>query len=160
MDKEPMLRSTFEMLSKELEQLKSEERAKIAKAIDQARELGDLKENAEYHAAKEKQGLMEARISELTDLIGRANIIDPKSLPHMRVSFGSTVELIDLDDDSSVTYTIVGSQESDPTKGFISISSPMGRALIGKEEGDDIRINLPSGIKEFEIEAIYCMREE
>jgi transcription elongation factor GreA len=160
MDKEPMLRSTFEMLSKELEQLKSEERAKIAKAIDQARELGDLKENAEYHAAKEKQGLMEARISELTDLIGRANIIDPKSLTHMRVSFGSTVELIDLDDDSSVTYTIVGSQESDPTKGFISISSPMGRALIGKEEGDDIRINLPSGIKEFEIEAIYCMREE
>jgi len=131
----------------------------IAKAIDQARELGDLKENAEYHAAKEKQGLMEARITELTDLISRAHIIDPKSLPHTRVSFGSTVELVDLDDDSSVIYTIVGSQESDPTKGFISISSPMGRALIGKEEGDEIEINLPSGIKEFEIEAIYCMRE-
>jgi transcription elongation factor GreA len=160
MEKEPMLRSTFEKLSKELEHLKSVERVNIAKAIDQARELGDLKENAEYHAAKEKQGLMEARITELTDLISRAHIIDPKSLPHTRVSFGSTVELVDLDDDSSVIYTIVGSQESDPTKGFISISSPMGRALIGKEEGDEIEINLPSGIKEFEIEAIYCMREE
>ncbi len=159
MEKEPMLRSTFEKLSKELEHLKSVERVNIAKAIDQARELGDLKENAEYHAAKEKQGLMEARITELTDLISRAHIIDPKSLPHTRVSFGSTVELVDLDDDSSVIYTIVGSQESDPTKGFISISSPMGRALIGKEEGDEIEINLPSGIKEFEIEAIYCMRE-
>jgi len=160
MDKEPMLKSTFERLSKELEQLKNVERAKIAKAIDQARELGDLKENAEYHAAKEKQGLMEARIIELTDIVGRAHIIDPKSLPHTRVSFGSTVELIDLDDESKVTYTIVGSQESDPIKGFISISSPMGRALIGKEEGDEIEINLPNGTKEFEIEAIYCMREE
>jgi len=159
MEKEPMLKSTFERLSKELEQLKSEERVKIAKAIDQARELGDLKENAEYHAAKEKQGLIEARITELTDLISRAHIIDPKSLPHTRVSFGSTVELIDLDDESKVIYTIVGSQESDPNRGFISISSPMGRALIGKEEGDEIEINLPDGKKEFEIEAIYCMKE-
>ena len=157
MQKEPMLKSTFERLSKELEQLKTVERAKIAKVIDTARELGDLKENAEYHAAKDKQGLMEARILELTDIIGRAHVIDPTCLPHQRVSFGSKVELIDQDDNSEVCYTIVGSQESNPEKGLISISSPMGRALLGKEEGDEVEINLPSGRKVFDIEEISCM---
>jgi transcription elongation factor GreA len=156
--KEPMLQITFNKLSKELEQLKTVERAKIAKIIDTARELGDLKENAEYHAAKDKQGLMEARIIELTDLIGRAHIIDPTLLPHNRVSFGSTVELIDQDDDSQICYTIVGSQESNPEKGLISISSPMGKALLGKEEGDEVEINLPNGKKIFDIEEIYCMK--
>jgi len=154
-----MLQITFNKLSKELEQLKTVERTKIAKIIDTARELGDLKENAEYHAAKDKQGLMEARIIELTDLIGRAHIIDPTLLPHNRVSFGSTVELIDQDDESQICYTVVGSQESDPEKGFISISSPMGKALLGKEEGDEVKINLPSGKKVFDIEEIYCMKE-
>ncbi len=153
-----MLQITFNKLSKELEQLKTVERAKIAKIIDTARELGDLKENAEYHAAKDKQGLMEARIIELTDLIGRAHIIDPTLLPHNRVSFGSTVELIDQDDDSQICYTIVGSQESNPEKGLISISSPMGKALLGKEEGDEVEINLPNGKKIFDIEEIYCMK--
>jgi transcription elongation factor GreA len=100
---------------------------------------------------------MEARISELTDIIGRAHVIDPTSLPHSRVSFGSKVYLIDQDDDSEVCYTIVGSQESDPQKGLISISSPMGKALIGKEEGDEVEINLPSGKKVFDIEEITCM---
>ena len=149
-----MLKVTFDRLSTELEQLKTVERAKIAKVIDTARELGDLKENAEYHAAKEKQGLMEARILELTDLVGRAQVIDPSTLPHERVSFGSTVELVDQEDDSEVTYTLVGTQESNPDKGLISIGSPMARALLGKEEGDEVEIVLPSGKKTFDVESI------
>ena len=158
MQKEPMLKATFNKLSKELEQLKTVERGAIAKIIDTARELGDLKENAEYHAAKDKQGLMEARIIELTDLVGRAHVIDPVCLPHQRVSFGSMVELIDQEDDSEICYTIVGSQESNPEKGLISIGSPMGRALLGKEEGDEVEINLPNGKKVFDIEEISCMK--
>jgi transcription elongation factor GreA len=157
--KEPMLELTFNRLSKELEQLKTVERGAIAKVIDTARELGDLKENAEYHAAKDKQGMMEARIVELTDLVGRAQVIDPKKLAHKRVSFGSTVELIDQDDDSEVTYTIVGSQESNPDKGLISVGSPMAKALLGKEDGDEVTIILPSGKKSFDIESIGVMEE-
>ncbi len=149
-----MLKATFDRLSKELEQLKTVERGAIAKVIDTARELGDLKENAEYHAAKDKQGLMEARILDLTDLVGRAHVIDPSTLAHERVSFGSTVELIDQEDDSEVTYTIVGSQESNPDKGLISIGSPMAKALMSKEEGDEVTIILPSGKKVFDIESI------
>jgi len=155
--KEPMLKVTFDKLSQELEQLKTVERAKIAKVIDVARELGDLKENAEYHAAKEKQGLMEARILELTDLIGRAQVIDPSTLAHERVSFGSTVTLVDQEDESEVVYTIVGTQESDLSKGWISSASPMARALLGKEEGDEATIVLPSGKKTFDIESIEAM---
>jgi len=151
--KEPMLKVTFDRLSKELEQLKTVERAAIAKVIDTARELGDLKENAEYHAAKDKQGLMEARIIDLTDLVGRAHVIDPSTLAHERVSFGSTVELVD-EDDVEVSYTIVGSQESNPDKGLISIGSPMAKALMGKEEGDEVEIVLPAGKKTFDIESI------
>jgi len=153
-----MLKVTFDRLSKELEQLKTVERGEIAHVIDVARELGDLKENAEYHAAKDKQGLMEARILDLTDLVGRAQVIDPSTLSHERVSFGSTVELIDQEDDQEddpeVTYTLVGSQESNPDKGLISIGSPMARALLGKEEGDDVEIVLPSGKKIFYVESI------
>jgi len=152
--KVPMLESTYRKLSIELEQLKNEERAKIAKIIDEARELGDLKENAEYHAAKERQGLMEARITELTDIIGRAQVIDPSKLAHERISFGSTVVLIDQDSDEELKYTIVGVQESNPSKGLISIQSPMARALLGKEEGDEVEIMLPDGKKSFDIEEI------
>ena len=154
-----MLEATYNRLSKELEQLKTVERGAIAKIIDTARELGDLKENAEYHAAKDKQGMMEARIIELTDLIGRAQVIDPLKLAHKRISFGSTVELIDQDDDSEVTYTIVGSQESNPDKGLISVGSPMAKALLGKEEGDEVTITLPSGKKSFDIESIEAMEK-
>lgn len=157
MQKEPMLKMTFDKLSKELEHLKTVERAEIARVIDTARELGDLKENAEYHAAKDKQGLMEARILDLTDLVGRAQVIDPSTLAHSRVSFGSTVELIDQEDDSEVVYTIVGAQESDLDKGWISSGSPMARALLGKEEGDEVSIQLPSGDKRFDIESIGPM---
>jgi len=152
-----MLQITFTKLSRELEQLKSVERGVIAKIIDTARELGDLKENAEYHAAKDKQGLIEARILDLTDLVGRAQVIDPSKLAHERISFGSTVGLIDQEDGSEVIYTIVGAQESDPSKGWISSGSPMARALLGKEEGEEVNIKLPSGEKTFDIESIEAM---
>jgi len=152
--KEPMLRVTYIKLSEELEQLKSEERGKIAKIIDEARELGDLKENAEYHAAKDRQGLMEARIAELTDIVGRAQVVEPSTLAHERVSFGSTVLLIDQNTDEEISYTIVGGQESNPAKGLISIQSPMSRALIGKEEGDEVELQLPTGKKTYDIEEV------
>jgi len=149
-----MLETSYKKLTLELEQLKTVERVTIAKVIDEARALGDLKENAEYHAAKEKQGLMEARIIDLTDLTGRAQVIDPSTLAHERVSFGSTVVLIDQATDEEVTYTVVGSQESDPNRGLISLQSPMARALIGKEEGDEVSLQLPGGVKKFDIEEV------
>ena len=153
-----MLKSTYEKLAVELEHLKSVERGVIAKIIDTARELGDLKENAEYHAAKDKQGLMEARISELTDVVGRAQVVDPSTLTHSRVSFGSTVLLIDQDTDEELKYTLVGAQESNPERGLISIQSPMSRALIGKEEGDEVSLMLPTGNKKFDIDEV-CYEE-
>jgi transcription elongation factor GreA len=149
-----MLRVTYTKLSEELEQLKTIERGVIAKIIDEARAQGDLKENAEYHAAKERQGLMEARISELTDIVGRAQVVDPSTLAHVRVSFGSTVQLTDQSTDEEITYTIVGGKESNPAKGLISIQSPMARVLIGKEEGDEVTLVLPSGQKTYDIETV------
>jgi len=149
-----MLRVTYVKLSEELEQLKSVERGVIAQIIDEARAQGDLKENAEYHAAKEKQGLMEARIAELTDVVGRAQVVDPSTLAHERVSFGSTVQLTDQNTDEEISYTIVGGKESNPSKGLISIQSPMARALIGKEEGDEVSLVLPSGKKTYDIEVV------
>jgi len=154
MQKEPMLQETYSALTKELEYLKSEERGKIAQIIDTARELGDLKENAEYHAAKDKQGMMEARIIELTDLVSRAQVIDPSRSTHDRISFGSTVLLVDQADDKEIEYTIVGGQESNPQKGRISFYSPMAKAMLGKEEGDEIELSLPAGVKKFDIEEI------
>ncbi|MEN8726548.1 MAG: transcription elongation factor GreA [Sulfurovum sp.] len=154
MQKEPMLKETYNRLSEELEQLKSVERGVIAQIIDEARAQGDLKENAEYHAAKEKQGLMEARIAELTDVVGRAQVVDPSTLAHTRVSFGSTVQLTDQKTDEEICYTIVGGQESNPTKGLISIQSPMARALLGKEEGDEVSLTLPSGKRTYDIEEV------
>jgi len=152
--KEPMLEETYRKLSEELEQLKSVERGVIARIIDEARELGDLKENAEYHAAKDKQGLMEARIAELTDVVGRAQVVDPSTLAHERISFGSTVCLTCQESGDEVKYTIVGSVESDPERGLISFQSPMARALIGKEEGDEVELTLPSGKKAYDIEEV------
>jgi len=152
--KEPMLRVTYVKLSEELEQLKTVERGVIALVIDEARAQGDLKENAEYHAAKDEQGLMEARIIELTDVVGRAQVIDPSTLAHERISFGSTVQLTDQNTDEELSYTIVGGQESNPTKGLISIQSPMARILIGKEEGDEVSLTLPTGKKSYDIEAV------
>jgi len=150
-----MLRPTYIKLSEELEQLKSVERGVIAAIIEEARAQGDLKENAEYHAAKDEQGLMEARISELTDVVGRAQVVDPSTLAHQRVRFGSTVQMIDQHTDEDVTYTIVGRQESNPTRGLISIQSPMARALLGKEEGDEVSLILPGGRKKYDIEEVF-----
>lgn len=149
-----MLRITYTKLSEELEQLKTHERGNIAAIIDEARAQGDLKENAEYHAAKDEQGLMEARITELTDVVGRAQVIEPATLAHERISFGSTVELIDQDTDEEVRYTIVGGQESNPSKGLISINSPMAKVLLGKEEGDEVTMSLPSCKKMYDIEEV------
>ena len=154
MQKVPMLEETYRKLTVELERLKNIERAAIAKVIDEARALGDLKENAEYHAAKEKQGLMEARIAELTDITGRAQVIDPSKLAHDRVSFGSTVILTDHDSGEEIRYVIVGVHESDPSRGLISIQSPVARALIGKEEGEEVSIDLPGGKRSFDIEEV------
>jgi len=149
-----MLEVTYIKLSEELEQLKTHERGNIAAIIDEARAQGDLKENAEYHAAKDEQGLMEARIAELTDVVGRAQVVDPSTLAHTRISFGSTIELIDQETDKELTYTIVGGQESNPSKGFISIQSPMAKVLLGKEEGDEVSIVLPAGKKTYDIEEV------
>jgi transcription elongation factor GreA len=152
--KEPMLRVTYVKLSEELENLKTNERGVIAAIIDEARAQGDLKENAEYHAAKDEQGLMEARITELTDVVGRAQVVDPATLAHERISFGSTVQLTDQATDEELTYTIVGGQESNPSKGFISIQSPMAKVLLGKEEGDVVSLVLPTGKKTYDIEEV------
>ncbi|MEA1879974.1 MAG: transcription elongation factor GreA [Campylobacterota bacterium] len=154
MQKEPMLEVTYRKLSEELENLKTNERNRIAQVIDEARAQGDLKENAEYHAAKDEQGLMEARIAELTDLVGRAQVVDPSTLAHERISFGSTVQMTDQNTDEEVTYTIVGGTESNPSRGLISIGSPMAKALLGKEEGDEIVMTLPSGKKTYDIEEV------
>ena len=154
MQKEPMLEVTYKKLSKELEQLKTHERGNIAAIIDEARAQGDLKENAEYHAAKDEQGLMEARISELTDLVGRAQVVEPSTLAHDRISFGSTVELVDQSTDEEVVYTIVGGQESNPSRGLISFQSPLAKALLGKEEGDEVSLVLPTGKKTYDIEEV------
>jgi transcription elongation factor GreA len=149
-----MLEETFNKLSAELENLRSVERDRVAQEIDKARALGDLKENAEYHAAKEKQGHIEARIVELSDILSRAQVVDPSKLPHKRVSFGSTVVLLDYSNDEKVKYVIVGTQESDPAKGLISIYSPMARAILGKEVGDEVELDLPSGKRLFSIEEV------
>ncbi|MBA1420044.1 MAG: transcription elongation factor GreA [Epsilonproteobacteria bacterium] len=160
MQKEPMLEVTYSKLSEELEQLKTHERGIIAKVIDEARELGDLKENAEYHAAKDKQGLMEARIAELTDVVGRAQVIDPSTLAHERISFGSTVVMTDQETEEELTYTIVGGQESNPSRGLISFQSPVAKALLGKEEGDEVEITLPSGKRTYDIEEVSYVEIE
>lgn len=153
-----MLEVTYIKLSEELENLKTHERGKIATIIDEARAQGDLKENAEYHAAKDEQGHMEARIAELTDVVGRAQIVDPSTLTHERISFGSTVELVDQTTDEEMTYTIVGGQESNPSKGLISFQSPLAKVLLGKEEGDEVSITLPSGKKTYDIENVSYVK--
>ncbi|WP_456323257.1 transcription elongation factor GreA [Hydrogenimonas sp.] len=158
MQKEPMTEYGYKKLSEELEYLKSKARPEIAAEIQKARELGDLKENAEYHAAKEKQGMMEARIAELEDILGRAQVVDPKTFEHKRVSFGSTVTLVDMDTDEEITYAIVGASEANPDKGLISYHSPLARQLIGKEPGDEVRVRLPGGEREYEVEQV-CYKD-
>lgn len=149
--KQPMTKFGYAKLSAELNELKTVERPAIVKAIEEAVELGDLKENAEYHAAKERQGQIDDRLNELTDLIGSAQLVDPSELEHARVSFGSTVVLCDLNTDEELEYTIVGSCESNPEIGLISFHSPLAKQLLGKEEGDEFKAKLPGGMRDFEV---------
>ena len=155
MDKEPITEAGYSKITSELEQLKNIERANIANEIATARAHGDLKENAEYHAAKEKQVHLEKRIALLEEFMTKAQVIDPSKLPHNRVSFGSTVKLLDLDSEEEFEYTIVGAVESNVEKGLISYNSPLAKALIGKKEGDDLLADLPKGVKEFEVLEVY-----
>ena len=152
MDKEPITSQGLTNLKKELEQLKNFKRPKIIDAIAEARAHGDLKENAEYHAAKEEQAKIEGRIIEINDLIARANVIDVTQLEKKdSVIFGSTVSLIDLENKQKKIYKIVGKDEADMTKNYIYFRSPIGKALIGKKKNDLITVSTPSGEKNFEI---------
>ncbi len=146
-----MTREGHAALKEELNHLKTVERIRISKEIGVAREHGDLKENAEYHAAKEKQGLIEARIADLEDKIARAEVIDTSKLGGSRVAFGAWVTLVDLDGENEVTYRIVGAEEADLDKGTISITSPMARALINHEVGDEVKVKAPGGLREYEV---------
>ena len=155
MEKEPITIKGLEKLKRELEELKNIKRPKIVAAIAEARGHGDLKENAEYHAAKEEQARIESRIIEINDLIARANVIDVTKLEKKdNVIFGATVELINLDNKEKKTYKIVGKDEADLAKNFIYYKSPIGKALIGKNKKDLISVTTPSGQKNFEIKEI------
>jgi len=140
----------FKALDGELKQLKVEERPAIITAIAEAREHGDLSENAEYHSAKEKQSFIEGRIKELEGMIGLAQVIDPATLSGA-VKFGATVTLVDEDTEEEKTYQIVGEQEADIHNGLLNIGSPLARALIGKEEGDSVEVRTPGGTRDYEV---------
>ena len=153
--KTPMTMEGAEALREELQRLKHEARPRVVKAIAEAREHGDLKENAEYHAAKEEQGFIEGRIQEIEGKLSHAQVIDvTKIAPTGKVIFGTTVKLIDLEKDESRTYKIVGDDEADLKQNKVSVSSPIARALIGKEEGDVVVVQAPSGAIEYEIEEV------
>jgi transcription elongation factor GreA len=149
-EKVPMTPTGAQKLKDELVRLK-EERPKISREIGIAREHGDLSENAEYHAAKERQGLVEARLKDIEDKLARAEVIDPAKLSGDRVRFGATVSLTNLDSDEGSTYQIVGADEADINQGLISISAPLARALIGKSIGDEVVVQLPAGTRRYEI---------
>ena len=152
MEKEPITYLGLEKIKKELEELKNIKRPKIIEAIAEARAHGDLKENAEYHAAKEEQAKIESRIIEINDLIARANIVDVTKLEKKdNVIFGSTVDLVDLESNQKKTYKIVGKDEADIKKNYIYFRSPIGKALIGKNKKDLVTVVTPSGEKNFEI---------
>lgn len=141
----------YDNLIKDLKRLKSVERPKNIKAIEEAIAHGDLSENAEYHSAKEKQSFLQGKIMEIEDRIARAQVIDVSKICEEKVVFGAKVKLLDLNTDKEVSYQIVGDAESNLKEGKISISSPIAKALIGKCIGDDVKINVPNGVKEFEI---------
>ena len=153
MEKVPLTRTGAVRLEVEMKKLKSVERPTIIRAIAEARELGDLKENAEYHSAREKQGFIEGRIKELESYLGRADIIDPARLSGT-VKFGATVTLVDEDTDEEKTYQVVGEPEADIESGKLNMRSPLARAMIGKEEGDSIEFRTPGGTRSYEILAV------
>jgi transcription elongation factor GreA len=152
MSKVPLTAKGAEQLREELKRLKNEARPRVIQAIAEAREHGDLKENAEYHAAREEQGFIEGRIKDIEGKLSNAHIIDVTKMPNTgKVVFGATVVLVDQDTDEEVTYQIVGDDEADIKKGLISVSSPIARALVGKMEGDEAVVNAPGGQRVFEI---------
>lgn len=153
----PMTTAGAERLKAELKDLKGVQRPKIVQAIATAREHGDLKENAEYHAARDQQSFMEGRIQELEAVLSLAEVIDIKAVGAnvgSRIVFGATVELFDISDDKQVTYQIVGDLEADIKESRIAVSSPIARAMIGKNEGDEINVNAPGGVREYEIVSV------
>ncbi len=155
MDKEPITVAGLNNLKLELENLKNVQRPKIVDAIAEARSHGDLKENAEYHAAKEQQALIESRVIAINDLIARANVIDVTKIDNEgKVIFGSTVKVQDLESNKEISYKLVGQDEADISKNLIFYKSPIGKALIGKNKGDMISVNTPSGEKNFEIQDV------
>lgn len=151
MEKVPMTAAGFNRLQEELKHLKTIERPAVIKAIAEAREHGDLSENAEYHAARERQSFIEGRVLELEDKISRAEVIDPAKMSGNTVKFGATVTLADEDTDEETTYQIVGQDESDIKNGMLSIQAPLARALIGKAVGDSVEVSTPGGSKLYEI---------
>lgn len=151
MDQIPLTKIGFESLVKELDQLKSVDRPAVIQAIAEAREHGDLSENAEYHAAREQQSFIEGRILELEAVTGRAQVIDPTTMSGDTVKFGATITIVDEDTDVEETYQIVGDYESDMENGKLSISAPVARALVGKSEGDSVTVKTPKGERYYEV---------
>ena len=153
MEKIPMTRAGHTALDQELKTLKSVERPAVIRAISEAREHGDLSENAEYHAARERQSFVEGRIKELESILSRAEVIDPATLSGA-IKFGATVTLVDEDSDEERTYQIVGESEADIERGLLNIRSPLARALIGKDAGDSVEVRTPGGEKSYEVLSI------
>ena len=146
-----MTRAGFDRIVEELKRLRTEERPAVIRAIEEARGHGDLSENAEYHAAKERQSFIEGRVAELEDKARRAEVIDPKQLSGKKIKFGAKVKLADEDTDEKITYRIVGADESDIKAGLLSVSSPLARALIGKSRGDSVEVITPGGARAYEV---------
>ena len=151
MDKVPMTDNSYNLLEEELKTLKSEDRPNVIKAIAEAREHGDLSENAEYHAAKEQQSFIEGRILEIEDKLRRAEVINPSLIKSDKIIFGATIDLFDENSNSEITFKIVGVDETNVEKGLISVSSPVARALMGKSVGDVAEVNTPGGKTVYEI---------
>jgi transcription elongation factor GreA len=151
MDKVPMTAEGYHALDEELKRLKTVERPAVIAAIGEARAHGDLSENAEYHAAKDRQGWIEGQIAEIEDKMARAQVIDVSKLSGKQVKFGATVSVVDEDTEEKARYQIVGEHEADVKKGRVSITSPIARAMIGKESGETVEVNTPNGVKAYEI---------
>ena len=147
----PMTPACFDRLKHELKQIKEHDRAENVRDIEVARDHGDLRENAEYHAAKERQALLDGRMRYLEGRIGFAQVIDPTTVKEVKITFGATVTLTDVDNDTEVVYHIVGEDESDASSGKISISAPIARAMLGKRKGDEVIVKLPKGDREYEV---------
>lgn len=154
MQKVPMTLQGYEAMQEELKTLKTQERPAIIQAIAEAREHGDLSENAEYHAARERQSFVEGRIAQLEDSISRADVIDPTKLSGDQVKFGATVTVADCDTDEESVYRLVGELEADIAEGKLSIASPLARALIGKSVGDSFELTTPGGTKDYEVVSV------